>query len=278
MEKSTANSSQAISVENGSSSADSHAVAAVEEVTAPSEVPPFPVPPSLTRRCTRAFLWDESFANRAIEGYQQFMSLKISFEDWSSTKLAAPPIIEKVWQQHLLDVTHYVSACGAHLIHHNAEDALPQPTRDPDFARRMRSTEFATQDCKEMDQEIWSFEYHKRSQEDQDVEEAPAAKRQRTNESSSEPSRKDPITFFVRATAQPPNDLYFKVRPDTKMHRVFERFHVHMARREDDQQEEAFSFFIGGRLIRPDDTANTLGLCHDDMVCAMRCNAVEDVE
>ena len=233
-------------------------VASIQDIDASVEdtTPRFAVPRNLHARCTRHHRWDEAFTERAIRGYQQFMGLKIRLEDWDSTKLAAPPLIEQVWEQHILDVNHYAEACAPHRIHHTPDDAHTEG-----YEGRVRSTELALEHASSHDAEIWSF--GKTAEEPR--------KRKRA-------LRTGAITFFVRwaqnNNLHRHNDLYFKIRPDTKMARVFERFVEHWA--VDDDSSEPFTFFFDGRVVRPTDTANTMGLVTDDMVSATRCNAVED--
>lgn len=209
------------------------------------------------------------------------MGLKIRLEDWDATKLASPPLIEQVWQQHILDVNHYARACGeGRCIHHNPDDG----SWNESYASRARATELALEDSSEpIDSEIWSFAQPENRGDDGNDEEAaqPSRKRRRRNNSTATvPRRTDAITFFVRWAQnnnhQRPNDLYFKIRPDTKMARVFERFNMHWAT--NDESDEEFTFFFGGKMVRPHDTANTMGLVSDDMINATRCKAVLDTD
>lgn len=233
----------------------------------------------------RVLRWDDGFTTRALRGYRQFMGLKIRMEDWDAAKLASPPIIEQVWQQHILDVNHYGRACGeGRRIHHNPDDG----SWDESYTSRARATELALEGATEpVDAEIWTFAQPENCRDDDGEEEAqPSRKRRRRNDSSTTssstnvPRRTDAITFFVRWAQnnnhQRPNDLYFKIRPDTKMARVFERFNMHWATNE--EGDEDFTFFFGGKMVRPHDTANTMGLVSDDMINATRCKAVLDTD
>lgn len=255
-----------------------------EDLLAATDTPPFRIPPALRGRCMRVLRWDEGFTNRVLSAYRQFMGLKIRLEDWDATKLAAPPLIERVWQQHILDVNHYAEACGEHRIHHNPDDGFTAEA----FSRRMQSTQLALEGPMfgPVDSEIWSFAPHDNDDNNSsnDEEEGHRNKRRKRNHNNNETAarRTEAITFFVRWSQnnnlQRHNDLYFKIRPDTKMARVFERFNMHWASNDNNDAEESFAFFFGGRLVRPTDTANTISLVSDDMISATRCNAVEDCD
>ena len=95
------------------------------------------IPPNLPLRCQRVYGWDAAFTERAIAGYQQFMTLKQIQQQQQQQQLQLPgghtkwvlppPVVHRVWQQHLLDVGQYVTACrdycdGMILEHHPEDD------------------------------------------------------------------------------------------------------------------------------------------------------------
>ena len=51
---------------------------------------------------------------KSIKAYRQFIKLKYQFEDWhcDANKGILPSVpVRKVWNQHLLDIEHYIKAC-----------------------------------------------------------------------------------------------------------------------------------------------------------------------
>jgi hypothetical protein len=311
----------------------------------------------LTRRCIRAYGWDKALCERAVVGYGQFMALKRYKEDWKGSVFAPPPVIDRVWQMHVLDTQRYATWCkvaGRHMVHYCPDNYLDdkQQLQQEDYhVTRIRHTveemkKFFAIDTTDI---VWSFakeeeeasgkkkrkaedhgseddENEKDDDEDEEAvneEKKSPRKRQHcrgsaassssstsSNSSSDEsddvssvpglpsqqqqqpalPLSRQPLTIFVRWGQNPdPNrsqDLYFKIRPDTKMQRVFDRYTIYWndavanlpaaARGGDTETMQDFVFFFGSRMVRPTDTASSLGLVADDMLYATRCSAVED--
>ena len=54
-----------------------------------------------------------------VDAYRQFLALKAASFDVDATKLSPPPLIDRVWHEHVLDTKHYAPPCLA------AQGALP---------------------------------------------------------------------------------------------------------------------------------------------------------
>ena len=74
---------------------------------APSDL--FLVPDNLADRCDREYGWNSSMANKAIQGYQDLMKLKMLHQDWEGKILSPSSIVDKVWHLHLLELQQGVS-------------------------------------------------------------------------------------------------------------------------------------------------------------------------
>ena len=126
------------------------------------------IPANLLPRCRRVYGWDVALAERALTGYRQFMSFKRQTADYDATLLSPPPMLQRVWQQHILDVHHYAAACEeycSHLIHHNPDDGVYSLAHgrmgedlDEDADGRIRATQALVEASSVvLDSDIWSF-------------------------------------------------------------------------------------------------------------------------
>lgn len=66
---------------------------------------------SLVARLISLEVWSDETACDAVAAYEKFFNLKIAADDFNSTKLLAPPAIDKVWRLHVLDTANYVRDC-----------------------------------------------------------------------------------------------------------------------------------------------------------------------
>mgnify|MGYP001493106784 CR=1 FL=1 len=61
-------------------------------------------------------------ARKRVTAYKQFLALKAASLDIDATKLSPPPLIDRVWHEHVLDTKRYAPACltaFGHPIHHD---------------------------------------------------------------------------------------------------------------------------------------------------------------
>ena len=65
----------------------------------------------LVRWCIRVHGWDAPKARRVLAAYRQFLTLKTEHEDWDATVLSPCPLVDQMWQQHVLDVTTATIRC-----------------------------------------------------------------------------------------------------------------------------------------------------------------------
>ena len=82
---------------------------------------------TLSARLRREHGWSEEFTDAALEGYRQFMKLKILQEDWDADKLSPSLIIDRVWHSHILDTKSYARASDAYYLRRSHDS--PQSRR-----------------------------------------------------------------------------------------------------------------------------------------------------
>lgn len=121
------------------------------------------LPPDFLQSCMRQQGWDQTFAEKAILGYRQFIKLKLKKKDWHATRLSPSSVIDLVWHDHILHVEQYVQACqsyAGHLIGHNPNGALNVNARAARIEATLRHLRYyfnseSQQDS--VDAEIWSY-------------------------------------------------------------------------------------------------------------------------
>ena len=118
----------------------------------------FAVPDSLKHRLMRGFGWSSEFAGSALEGYRQFMKLKLQLEDWDATALSPSLVVDRVWHEHLLDNKHYNQACldyAKTIIYHDPDGALNKH----DHAERLKTTKVALKVLfgQGINTDVWNF-------------------------------------------------------------------------------------------------------------------------
>lgn len=264
----------------------------------------FQVPANLLSRCQRVYDWDADFTTRAITGYRHFMDIKVNNLDIATAECVAPPIIRRVWQQHILDVNDYTEACEEFcggLIHHNPDDTPSGAIEQGHgrFSRTMRLIE-AHQKAHhlQLEGDIWSFDKNdskvasfkklaasrKRRRAAPAAAAAPEANNNDDNTKKQQPGT-TPLTIFARryhSRGDAPNngqigqggfhsDLYFRILPTTRMSRLFSKFSEHAG-----LQGEALTFLFQNKLVQPTDSAHSLGMKEGDMMHASQSATVED--
>lgn len=109
----------------------------------------------LVMRTMRAYGWSETYARRVLAGYKQFLQLKAAAQDWDGKQLEPSKEINRLWQQHILDVVNYlydcILLCGRVFAH--------LPDADDDIferSQRRRNTKEALEKVfTDVDEEVW---------------------------------------------------------------------------------------------------------------------------
>jgi hypothetical protein len=199
-------------------------------ITANDEGDEFEIPETLAPRLRRTNGWCKDFTRKAIEGYRQFMKLKIQQEDWNATILSPSLTIDTVWHSHILDTKHYGEACeeyAGQMVHHNPDGGLNQTERN----ERIKITKATLRGLcgKTFDEEVWSFD------EEEEEESASGRSNKRRREevnagpniipangaspNSRSGSGSAPITIVLRD--QTGDRIFFKIKRSTRMKHVF---------------------------------------------------------
>lgn len=127
----------------------------------------FCLPQNLKARCMRSYGWDEAFTDEALQGYLQFMKLKIQHEDWDAKILCPSVTVDLVWRLHVLDIEHYKVSfddyCGSIAnISYDPDGDLESAARD----ERIKTTKISLTALfgrESVDSKIWSFESKKKT-------------------------------------------------------------------------------------------------------------------
>ena len=199
-------------------------------------------------------------ARNRVMAYKQFLSLKAATLDIDATKLSPPPLIDRVWHEHVLDTKHYAPACLAafgHPIHHDPNGDADVPAR----ARRRAATLVALKKCypDNYDEEIWAFPAeapHKRKRAVVKREGTPASRtRRRTTTSSS---------LNIRINDLTGEKTYFKVKTTTKLDKIFNAYATRKGVVATDLR-----FLFSGVRVRGDQTPAGIDMEEGDMLDCM---------
>lgn len=111
----------------------------------------------LVMRCMRVYGWSEAHARRVLVAYKQFLQLKTMTQDWDGTQLEPSKEINRLWQQHILDVVNYVYdcilLCGRVLGHlPDADEYYVERRQRRQNTKEALESAFAAHD---VDDEIW---------------------------------------------------------------------------------------------------------------------------
>ena len=199
-------------------------------------------------------------ARERVMAYKQFLSLKAATLDIDATKLSPPPLIDRVWHEHVLDTKHYAPACLAafgHPIHHDPNGDADVPAR----ARRRAATLVALKKVypDNYDEEIWAFPAeapHKRKR--------AVVKREGTPASRTRRRTTTPSSLNIRLRDQTGEETFFKVKTTTKLDKVFNAFATRKGVAATDLR-----FFFDGAGVRGDQTPADIGMEDDDQIDCM---------
>ena len=196
-------------------------------------------------------------ARERVMAYKQFLSLKAATLDIDATKLSPPPLIDRVWHEHVLDTKRYAPACLAafgHPIHHD-------PNGDADVESRARRRAATLVALKKVypdnyDEEIWAFPAEappKRKRAVVKREGTPASRTRRRTTTPSDGS------INIRIRDQTGEETFFKVKLTTKLDKVFNAYSTRKGVRATDLR-----FLYDGQRVRGDETP---GKCGTPPVC-----------
>ena len=212
----------------------------------------FPIPgDTLSNRLRRAHGWSEAFTNAALEGYREFMKLKILQEDWDADKLSPSLIIDQVWHAHIFDTKSYARACDAyagHMIHHNPDGGLNQEER----SERIKITKATLIGLcgNKFDKEVWSFgQENTRTSSNENkrrrVDTVEGEVEDEKKDQDDDFSKAESITVMLRSKENGiVDETYFKILRTTKLHKVFEVY----AQRKGVHVNKLRFFFDTGRI------------------------------
>ena len=198
-----------------------------------------------------------------VDAYRQFLVLKAASFDVDATKLSPPPLIDRVWHEHVLDTKHYAPACLAafgHPIYHD-------PNGDADVEARARRRAATLVALKKVygdryDEEFWAFPAEappKRKRAVVKREGTPASRTRRRTTTPSDGS----ITIKIWDMSSG-EDTFFKVKYTTKLDKVFNAF----ATRKGVAASDLRFLFNGGR-VSGEQTVADIGMEDDDQIDCM---------
>ena len=198
-------------------------------------------------------------ARKRAKAYKQFLALKAATLDIDATKLSPPPLIDRVWHEHVLDTKRYAPACLSafgHPIHHD-------PNGDEDVesrARRREATLVALEKVygDDYDEELWAFpaEAPPRRRRRREAEDTPASRTRRRTTT--------PSSLNIRIRDQTGDETFFKVKTTTKLDKVFNAF----ATRKGVAASDLRFLFNGGR-VSGEQTVADIGMEDDDQIDCM---------
>ena len=202
-------------------------------------------------------------ARNRVMAYKQFLSLKAATLDIDATKLSPPPLIDRVWHEHVLDTKRYAPACLSafgHPIHHDPNGDADVPAR----ARRRAATLVALKKCypDNYDEEIWAFPAeapHKRKRAVVKREGTPASRTRRRTMTPSD----DKLNISVRDANG--TVLPFLIKPTTPLERLFNAFATSKGVAVMD-----LHFLFDGSRVRRDQTPADIGMGDGDQIDCMR--------
>ena len=201
-------------------------------------------------------------ARKRVTAYKQFLALKAATLDIDATKLSPPPLIDRVWHEHVLDTKRYAPACLSafgHPIHHD-------PNGDADVESRARRREATLVALEKVygdayDEEIWAFPAEERPKRKRAVvkrEDTPASRTRRRTTTPSDGS------INIRIRAQCGEETFFKVKTTTKLNKIFNAYATRKGVAATDLR-----FLFSGVRVRGDQTPAGIDMEEGDMLDCM---------
>ena len=200
-------------------------------------------------------------ARKRVTAYKQFLALKAATLDIDATKLSPPPLIDRVWHEHVLDTKRYAPACLSafgHPIHHD-------PNGDADVQLRYRRREATLVALEKVygddyDEEIWAF-----PAEAPPTRKRAVVKREDTPASRTRRRTTTPSSLNIRIHDITGEETFFKVKTTTKLDKVFNAYATRK-----DVCATSLRFFVDGAGVRGDQTPADIGMGDGDQIDCMR--------
>ena len=197
-----------------------------------------------------------------VDAYTQFLALKSACLDLDATKLSPPPLIDRVWHEHVLDTKRYAPACLSafgHPIHHD-------PNGDEDVesrARRREATLVALEKVygDKYDEEIWAFPAEAPPKRKRAVVKREGTPASRTRRRTTTPSGASLIISIRTSCGE---ETPFKVKTTTKLEKVFNAFATRKGVAAID-----LHFLFDGSRVRRDQTPADIGMADGDQLDCM---------
>ena len=201
-------------------------------------------------------------ARKRVIAYKQFLALKAASLDIDATKLSPPPLIDRVWHEHVLDTKRYAPACltaFGHPIHHD-------PNGDADVESRARRREATLVALEKVygdayDEEIWAFPAEAPPKRKRAVVKREGTPASRTRRRTMTPSD-DKLNISVRDANG--TVLPFLIKPTTPLERLFNAFATSKGVAVMD-----LHFLFDGSRVRRDQTPADIGMADGDQFDCM---------
>ena len=201
-------------------------------------------------------------AEKRVQAYKQFLALKSASLDIDATKLSPPPLIDRVWHEHVLDTKRYGPACLAafgHPIHHD-------PNGDADVGQRALRREATLVALEKVygddyDEEIWAFPAEAPPKRKRSVVKREGTPASRTRRRTTTPSGASLIISIRTSCGE---ETPFKVKTTTKLEKVFNAFATRKGVAATDLR-----FLFSGVRVRGDQTPADIGMADGDQLDCM---------
>ena len=195
-----------------------------------------------------------------VDAYKQFLVLKAACLDLDATKLSPPPLIDRVWHEHVLDTKRYGPACLSafgHPIHHD-------PDGDADVGQRALRRAATLVALKKVygdnyDEEIWAFPAEAPPKRKRAV-----VKREGTPASRTRRRTTTPSSLNIRIRDITGEETFFKVKTTTKLDKVFNAFATRKGVAASDLR-----FLLDGARVSGIQTVADIGMKDDDQIDCM---------
>ena len=195
-----------------------------------------------------------------VDAYTQFLALKSACLDLDATKLSPPPLIDRVWHEHVLDTKRYAPACLSafgHPIHHD-------PNGDEDVESRARRREATLVALEKVygdayDEEIWAF-----PAEDRPKRKRAVVKREDTPASRTRRRTTTPSSLNIRIRDITGEETFFKVKTTTKLDKIFNAYATRKG-----VAATSLRFLFDGSRVRGDQTPADIDMRDGDQLDCM---------
>ena len=121
-----------------------------------ADSPAWTVP--LAQKCQEHYGWSKPETRRILKGYLEFLKIKKNLQDWKGEILDPPPLIESMWQQHVLASAEYRQDCLEYCGRIVEYDNFGKRSSTAEERRRMTHIAIMSRaDITDHDGDLWSF-------------------------------------------------------------------------------------------------------------------------